>query len=371
MHHARTLALFLVALSPLSSLRAQEVFLDEDFNGLSAPQRPIGWTWASSTPLDWFTGFGSTNGCMPAPPASSAASGLQLLGNNEFWNAGACGIKNSARMLSSAIPVLPGEGYRVSLDYYLDIDVAAGDKARIALANWQMGAPSPVLVAKESSGLLQGVWTHLEVDVPPSALANYSAPYTEVGLEFRITAAVPSTRAGWAIDNVRVTAFPQLTYTTGCDQSSPHDLDGDGSPDLWCPCFNFGQPGAGCANSATSGATITPAGSDRFLTDDLSIDVEGVPNGKPAILVRGGVATTPFASGAGILCLAGPLTRLGVRVSDGAGTASWGGSGYLSSNGWSPGTTLNFMVQYRDAGSGTCAGTFFNWSNSISLVVRP
>ena len=371
MHHARLLAIFLVTLTPLTPVLAQEVFIDEDFESQTTPGIPRGWSKVAAPPFDWYTGFPSTNGCMPAPPATSAASGVHLLANNELWNPGVCGIRLGGRALSETVPILPGENYRVSFDYYLDIDVQAGDTARVSFANWQVGAPNPVPIASNTNGLQLATWAHLEVDIPASALTQYVGTYDFVALDFRLKAAMPSTHAGLALDNIHVSTAPHLSFTQGCDQSGQHDLDGDGTPDLWCPCFNFGQAGAGCANSTALGAAITPAGSDRISDDDLTIGIESAPPGRPAILVLGNVTSQPFVSGAGILCLSSPLVRLGVRSIDGNGIASWGGNGFLTGNGWSAGTTLSFMVQYRDAGPGTCSGTLFNWSNSTTIVLGP
>ncbi|MFT7484904.1 MAG: hypothetical protein ACI9F9_000749 [Candidatus Paceibacteria bacterium] len=347
----------------------QQIIVDEDFDALVPPARPLGWAAIGSLPTDWYTGFAVTNSCMPSPPASSGIIGHQLLCNDEYWTGGTCGITGGTRLLASSIPVIVSGSYEIEFDYYLDINSAGGDHAKVRLASWMVGAPHPVALASDTTNMVQGVWTHFQTTVPASALAHFQAPYDWVGLEFRQHVAAPSSRPGWALDNVKITLMPSLNYSVGCDQSTGHDLDGDGAPDLWCPCFNYGSPGAGCANSVGAGASISVGGSDSLLQDDLLVHVSGVPAGELTILARGNWAVTPWVSGTGISCLTGPMSRLGFRTTGTGGDASWGGAGFISSNAWTVGTSLNLMAYYRDPAAFSCNSANYNWSNSISLTV--
>ncbi len=354
-----------------SEVSAQTVVLSEDFDGLSAPHTPPGWHRLAMIPMDWTTGSAITNGCMPTMPPGMGITGNQLLGNTEYWNPGVCGIDGETRLLTAAIAIQPGMNYRVTFDYYLDVDVAGGDEATVRFHSWLINAPSSTAVASSQSGLVQGAWTHFDAVMTASSLAQYAASTVQPGLEFKVKTAAPSGRAGWALDNLLVIEQPSLSYTSGCGQNGPHDTNSDGVPDVWCPCINYGAVGAGCANSAFSGATISLAGSDLFSVDDLTLSLSGIPSNKFAMLVSGNAAPTPWVSGTGVSCIIGPFFGHGVRSGDALGNATWGGPGFLSSNGWVAGTQLNLMVQYRDRANFWCNNATFNWSNSISMTVMP
>ncbi|MFT5152817.1 MAG: hypothetical protein ACI841_002816, partial [Planctomycetota bacterium] len=60
----------------------------------------------------------------------------------------------------------------------------------------------------------------------------------------------------------------------------------------------------------------------------------------------------------------GSVVRLGVRVPNVFGDASWG-PGLGAVGGWLPGDTRNFQIWYRDP-SGPCS-TAFNLSNAYSV----
>jgi len=165
------------------------------------------------------------------------------------------------------------------------------------------------------------------------------------------------------------------------------DNDGDGVPDecaagtpycfgdgsgTTCPCGNFGGSGEGCANSSGSGAYFFSTGSPSVSADDLGFDAFNLLPGQPALLfvgenqVNGG---NGVVFGDGLRCAGFNVVRLGVRVPDGNGQASWG-PGMGAQGGWSAGDTRNFQVWYRDPGGSPC-GAGFNLSHGLSVVFVP
>lgn len=151
-------------------------------------------------------------------------------------------------------------------------------------------------------------------------------------------------------------------------------VDEPGTSFCDCPaplaiCGNPGAPGAGCANSSGSGVVLSAAGSANALVDDLTLSGVGLLPGNAALLFTGpnqinGGAGTPF--GDGLRCAGGQLVRIGVRIPNGAGQASWG-PGLSSVGGWSSGDTRNFQIWYRDSNGSPC-GNAFNVSNGYNVT---
>ncbi len=140
---------------------------------------------------------------------------------------------------------------------------------------------------------------------------------------------------------------------------------GSGSP---CPCGNFGGPSQGCANSSGQGAVLSASGSNVIANNDLVFVSSNLLPGQPVLLfagnnaVNGGLGNT---FGDGLRCAGGAVARLGVRIPDAGGAASWGpgvGSGL-----WNPGDVRRFQSWYRDPIGSPC-GTGFNLSNGLEIA---
>jgi len=142
---------------------------------------------------------------------------------------------------------------------------------------------------------------------------------------------------------------------------------GDGTGNA-CPCGNTGAAGAGCANSAGSGATLSAVGSNSLGADDGVFTGEGMPNGVSALLFMGNnefVGGNLF--GDGLRCAGGQLKRLGVRTVDANGSASW--SSVMTGTGTMPSDRRLFQVWYRDT-TGPCAQAF-NTSGGLDITFQP
>ncbi len=146
---------------------------------------------------------------------------------------------------------------------------------------------------------------------------------------------------------------------------------GDGSASA-CPCGNAGAPGAGCANSSGAGAVLAGAGSASVAADDLVLGASGLLPGQPALLYAGNNAVNGGAGivfGDGLRCAGGMLRRLGVRVPDALGMASYG-PGLAAQAGWAPGDLRRLQVWYRDPLLSPC-GNGFNLTQGLELAFLP
>lgn len=141
---------------------------------------------------------------------------------------------------------------------------------------------------------------------------------------------------------------------------------GDGTGNA-CPCGNLGGAMEGCSNTSGAGAVLSGSGSANVGADDLALNGVNLLPGQPALLFVGdtqlvGGFGIPF--GDGLRCAGGNVLRLGVRLPNASGAASWG-PGLNLAGGWLPGDTRNFQVWYRDP-SGPCGGGF-NLSNGLAV----
>ena len=142
--------------------------------------------------------------------------------------------------------------------------------------------------------------------------------------------------------------------------------DGSATP---CPCSNHGAPGAGCRNSTGHGALLLGSGTTSVLADDLELAAAQMRPGQPALLFVGDNAVNggdglPF--GDGLRCAGAGVRRLGVRVADGSGAASWG-PGLQAAGAWRAGDTRRFQAWYRDPNISPC-GSGFNLSHGYELL---
>jgi hypothetical protein len=138
---------------------------------------------------------------------------------------------------------------------------------------------------------------------------------------------------------------------------------GDGS-DGPCPCGNSGSGGEGCANSTNSGALFTASGDALVGADTVVFSVVQGPPNVPGLFFSGPLQTPNQPFGDGFLCIGGPLRRLGIVFTDGAGSAQ---SPWTVSvlEGLSGGELRHYQYWYRNV-SGPCNGGF-NTSNAYSI----
>lgn len=148
-----------------------------------------------------------------------------------------------------------------------------------------------------------------------------------------------------------------------------------------CPCGSAGTgsstPDAGCPNSATSGATLTPFGNAALGAgnDTLAFIVGGLPPTTSCLVFQGtnvaqttsgGLTSQGTVFGDGLRCASGSIVRLGTGTSSGgslffppAGTASLSTRGGLTGP-----TTRSYQVWYRNA-SAFCTPSTFNLTNGL------
>jgi len=146
---------------------------------------------------------------------------------------------------------------------------------------------------------------------------------------------------------------------------------GDGTGTA-CPCNNAGGAGEGCKNSSGSGGVLAPFGSASVGLDDMRFDASSLLPGQPALLFAGLNAVNNgdgVTFGDGLRCAGGSVVRLGVRVPDAQGEASWG-PGLSGQGGWSGGDRRFVQAWYRDPNGGPC-GFGFNLSNGLDITFAP
>ena len=148
---------------------------------------------------------------------------------------------------------------------------------------------------------------------------------------------------------------------------------GDGSGTA-CPCGANApiEHGPGCAHSLQRGALLVGVGSASVAADDLTLNAVQLLPGKTAVLAyrasaANGGAGIPLHNG--LLCIAGPGGRLGLRL-PGAWpfTATWGPS-IASQVGATAGSTTYFQTWYRDPAA-SCGATS-NLTNAFKVTFTP
>jgi hypothetical protein len=144
-----------------------------------------------------------------------------------------------------------------------------------------------------------------------------------------------------------------------------------------CPCANFGAPGHGCENSAsTGGARLFSSGSTS--PDTVLLHASGELPTALSIFLQGTNVAPPAPFGDGLRCASGILKRLYVKAAV-AGTASAPGPGDppISLRSAQLGDTIHpgdrryYQVYYRDPDLAFCAdplGGTFNVTNGVKLV---
>jgi hypothetical protein len=143
---------------------------------------------------------------------------------------------------------------------------------------------------------------------------------------------------------------------------------GDGSGSA-CPCTNPGSADAGCANSTGAGGVLTAAGSNGAAADDLELHATHLLPAQPALAFAGLDATgggAGVAFGDGLRCAGTGVVRLGIRVPDAGGAATWG-PGLGAVGGWQAGETRRLQVWYRDPTGSPC-NSGFNLTNGLEVT---
>ena len=148
---------------------------------------------------------------------------------------------------------------------------------------------------------------------------------------------------------------------------------GDSTLATFCPCFNFGAPGHGCANSASpDGARL--AGSGEVATDTVELTATELPPGTLTIFIKGEASDplgTPF--GDGVRCVAGSLIRFGQQNADAQGTAAFPGTigGTVSAAGGTPpgsAITAYYQAFFRDPDAAFCPPATYNITNGYTIT---
>jgi trimeric autotransporter adhesin len=146
---------------------------------------------------------------------------------------------------------------------------------------------------------------------------------------------------------------------------------GDGSGTA-CPCGNASAPGAGegCAHSGGVGAKLVARGTSSYAANDLVFDAVNLPANKACVLFAGSQTMNGglgVVFGAGLRCAGPSVRRLGVRVSDGGGVASWG-PGLSSLALWSVGDTRHFQTWFRDPAGPCVPDTNLSSASTVSFA---
>jgi|GEM_PF-3332790 len=139
-----------------------------------------------------------------------------------------------------------------------------------------------------------------------------------------------------------------------------------------CPCGNVGSSSTGCGNSVGSGAKLLAMGTSELSNGDLGFIGEGLVPGQASILFQGENALgggDGLLFGDGLRCAGFNVKRLGVRVPDASGSATWTAL-TSGTNIWSPGDVRHFQLWYADA-AGTPCGGGFNTSNALEVSFYP
>ena len=153
---------------------------------------------------------------------------------------------------------------------------------------------------------------------------------------------------------------------------------GDASSGAICPCFNLGNAGRGCNNSAsTGGALLTGFGLPHLSNDSLQLSSSGELPTSLSILLQGTSEVAPVAFGDGLRCTGGNLKRLyAIAASGGTLTAPPAGAPSISARSSALGDTIvqgetrTYQVYYRDANVAFCPHGF-NISNGLTVTWDP
>jgi hypothetical protein len=167
----------------------------------------------------------------------------------------------------------------------------------------------------------------------------------------------------------------------GCGHPGVPFCFGDGTSGA-CPCGNFGAPGHGCENSAsTGGAILDSAGWSSLSFDSLQLTCHGERSTAFSIFLQGTSSIAPVVYGDGLRCISVPLTRLFVKHAvGGIASAPEPGDPSISSRSAAQGdplfvgATRLYQVFYRDPSTAFCPnppGNTWNISNARRIQWMP
>jgi hypothetical protein len=160
---------------------------------------------------------------------------------------------------------------------------------------------------------------------------------------------------------------PLMAAFCGGDSSDPN-------VSTFCPCFNFGQLGHGCANSSNAnGALLTATGTPS--PDTIVLTSAGEPSAALSVFLQGTTnASAGIAYGDGVRCASGNLKRLYTKNAvAGSVSAPQGVEPSITVRSAAvgdvipPGGTRYYQVFYRDPNAGFCPSETYNISNGYSI----
>ncbi|MCE9593407.1 MAG: thrombospondin type 3 repeat-containing protein [Planctomycetes bacterium] len=146
--------------------------------------------------------------------------------------------------------------------------------------------------------------------------------------------------------------------------------DGSGTP---CPCGNAGDPGHGCANSATAGALLYNLGGASVGGGNTDLYSIRLPSGMFGLFYMG---TNPMAGGNGVMsydglrCVNGFTKRYALQNSGAGGVFHLANPAALQPTLVLAGTTWFFQANYRD-NSGSPCSNFANYTNALRIDFLP
>jgi hypothetical protein len=218
---------------------------------------------------------------------SSAFSGTNIWGNDlgpSGWNGSY--MSNTHNWLRSPpIDLSQATGSRLRFKRWLTVERSIKDKARI-LVNGQEAWINPA-----TTDLLDTSWNEVDLDI--SAFADGQPA---VQIELRLQSDSSGVFGGWNIDDFQVVTLEPI-----------------------CP-----KPTTYCTAKLTSALTLPAIGSTGSATlaaNNFAVTLsQAVPDKNAVVFWGGGAASQPFNGGT--LCVAPPLTRGPVTMTDGTGAAS-------------------------------------------------
>ena len=185
---------------------------------------------------------------------------------------------------------------------------------------------------------------------------------------------------GWGPMDCEAFADAAACMTGGCGPGTAY-CTGDSADPLvttFCPCFNFGALGHGCANSGDANGSVLTATGTTNPDAVVFTATEELPTALSIVLQ--GTANTPsgLVFGDGIRCVSGTLKRLYTKPASG-GTVVAPGPGDPGVRTRSAalgdvipsGGTRYYQIYYRDANATFCAaptGGTFNVSNAYQIT---
>ena len=149
-----------------------------------------------------------------------------------------------------------------------------------------------------------------------------------------------------------------------------------------CPCGNNGSPGFGCGTSVNANGTVLAhSGLASTTTDTLVLTLLGAPIGVSSLFFQGTSASggglgTVF--GDGVRCVAGSVTRLGIKTTINSGlfggAASYPAAGdpSITVRGVVPaaGAVRLYQVWFRNSAA-YCTASTFNLTNGLRVTWLP